>query len=347
MVRRQDAPGHRVLLGGVKAMKLSPHLVLRVCFVLLLGVAAFGVFSNLPVIRRSPLVPAAGLAAPAEQPLRFVVVAPQYDHPFWLGVGRGARTAGERLGINVEFTGPRRASLEEQVQLLDQATAAQVDGILTQGVPDPRIARALAKAVDRGIPVITLETDLPDPSVRRLAYVGSDNYQAGLMAAKELLARTGGDAVVGIIRGNLGPEEEDLRVAGFRAGLKSAPGVRVAAVEPSELNRTVAGQKALKLIREHPAITAMYGTTALDAVGIAQSVTALGIKERILVLGWDQVGDTEDYLTRGAIDAVVDEDPQLMGRRAVEAMESYLRRDERPTGLLHTPFALRTGGGSR
>lgn len=326
-------------------MKLAPSLVLRVCFALLVALVTFGAVRNLPAIRERPLLETAP-AAPARQPLRFVIVAPQYDHPYWARIRQGAQDAAHRLAISLEFTGPRRAGIEDQVALIDQATAAQVDGILTRGVADPRLVRAVARAVDRGIPVITLDADLAEGQARRLTYVGSDNYAAGRLLAGELVRRTGGRAAVGIVRGDLDPEEQDLRLQGIRDGIAGTPGVRIVAVERSEMNRTIAGQKVLKIAAEHPEVNVLVGTTALDGVGIAQSVSALQVRDRVLVMGWDVVSDTEEQLARGGIQAVVAQAPEEMGRRGVAILEGYLRRDERPSGPSILPVSLRSGGGA-
>lgn len=322
-------------------MRFAPGFILRISFALLLGVVAFGLAENLPVLTARSLLPQAPVAAPGAQPLRFIIVAPQADHPFWLRVQKGAEAAAASLRVSVELTGPRRASLEEMVQLVDTATAAQVDGILTQGVPDQRLADAIARAADRGIPVVTVGTDLPG---RRLAYVGSDNYQAGRQAALDLLRRSGGKAVVGIVRGDFGPAEQDERVRGFRDALQGQAGVQLVATRESGMNRTVAGQEALQILAEHPEVTALYGTTALDAVGIAQIVSARGLSGQVQVAGWDYVDETSEYLSSGAISVLVDEDPELMGRLAVALLESYLRRDVRPSSIVGTPVALRHGG---
>lgn len=328
-------------------MKLSPSLVLRACVILLVAAVTLGLAANLPVIK-SPLLPAAyPVKNAAEAPLRFVVVAPLYDHPFWEQVYQGARAAGERLRVGVEFTGPRHASVAEQVQLLDMATAAQVDGIITPGVSDPQVARAVARAADRGIPVVTVETDLSGGPVRRLAYVGTDNYEGGKLAAYELLLRSGGKAVVGIVRGDLGPVEGDERVRGFRDVLASAPGARIVAVESSDLNRTLAGQKALEILREHPDVTALYATSALDFIGVAQSVTGLGLRPRIILVGWDSTEEPEDALVRSGVHIVLAQDAETMGKKAVETLEAYLRRDVRPAPDVFVPVTVRSGGMSR
>lgn len=323
-------------------VKPTPGAVLRVCLALLLGAAAFGLARNYPVLAGRPLlVPEFAPATGAEPPLRLVLVAPQRDHPFWLQVHAGARAAAERLGASVELHGPRRAAVEDQVQLLDMATAAQVEGIITAGIPDPRVAAAIARAVDRGIPVITVDTDLPG---RRLAYVGSDNAAAGRLAAAELVRATDGRAAVGVVRGLSGPEEEDQRLAGLRAGLAAAPGIRIVAVAASALDRTRAGERALQILREHPEVTVLVGTTALDALGAAQGVAAAGAG-RILILGWDPLPDAGELLARGTLHAVVEQAPAEMGARAVELLEGFLRRDVRPGPVVYTPVSLRQGGG--
>lgn len=319
-------------------MQLSTRTTVRIFLVLLVSTAAFGLFTNILGVIGRPLLGRATRVPETGQTLRFVIVAPQYDHPYWEQVRRGAVAMGDRLNAHVDFYAPRRASLTEQAQLLDNATMAQVDGIITQGVSDPQIEQAINKAVNRGIPVITVDTDSPGP---RLAYVGSDNYTAGQLAAKEMLKRLTGPAVIGIIRGNLGPEESDERVRGFRDALAGVPDVSIAAVESSDLTRTAAGQQALKIRQQHPDVNVFYGTTALDAVGVVQSLSTQGLEGELLVIGWDDVGEAGDLFTRGFIDMVVRQLPEEMGSRAVSLMEAYLRRDLRPQPINFVPADLR------
>jgi len=328
-------------------LRVPPGLLFRFCLGLLLGTVALALISNLSVLRGKPLLPETTAVRSPSQPLRFVIVAPQSDHPFWEAVRDGARQAAGGRSIDVEFSGPRRASLEEQANLLHMATAAQVDGIITQGVPeDPQIAEAIYRAIDTGIPVVTVDVDQPLLAGRtnsRLTYIGSDNYAAGRAMAEELIRRSGGKADVGIVRGGLGSGEHDLRVQGFRDRLAVEPGIRIVAVESSGMNRTVAAEKALQM---KDRATAFYGTTALDAVGIAHALRPEPSRRR-LVFGFDDVADAEEYLLRGQITAVIHQEPEEMGRSAVTVLEDYLREDKRPDAFIHTPFSIRRGGDGR
>ncbi|MFZ5824323.1 MAG: sugar ABC transporter substrate-binding protein [Bacillota bacterium] len=325
-------------------MKLSPTKVYRTSLWLLAIALLFSTVWNLP-IAFAPLLPAYPVVT-GEKPLRFVIVAPLSDSHTWTKVAQGARSASEALQLNVEFTSPRHAAVAEQIRLIDSAAAAQVDGIITLGVPDAEVAAAVARAADRGIPVVTAEVDLPDPG-RRLAYVGTDNYEAGRLAAYELLLRTGGKAVVGIVRGHFGPAEEDLRIKGFQDVLATAPDVRIVAIESSNSNRTLAGQKALAIIEQFPDVNVFYATTVQDTIGVAQSITAKGIRNRILLIGWDVNGEADEVLVRGGLHAVILQDPEAMGRRAVQVLEAYLRRDLRPDSTTYIPVMIRSGGAAR
>ena len=321
-------------------MRLTATFVVRLFSALLIGTAAFGLFNNVLRIGGAPLLGQPTAVPEVGSTLRFVIVAPHADHPYWAQVRQGALTVGQTINVHVDFTGPHRASVEEQARLINAATAAQVDGIITQGVDHLLVELAITKAVNRGIPVITVDTDSAGP---RLAYVGSDNYQAGRRAAEALITQTGGIALVGIVRGGLGPVETDQRVLGFRDGIASAPGVRIAAVESSDMTRTAAGQQALRIRQQHPDVNVFYGTTALDAVGIVQSLSRQGVRDRLLVIGWDDFWETKDPYWQEFDRFVLHQQPEAMGSKAVQLLEAYLRRDRRPSPVHHLPVELRGG----
>jgi len=321
----------------------SPTLILRISITLLIA-AMLGGLAGYLQISREPVIAANYPVRSGNPPLRFLIVAPAQDNSFWTQVYRGASEAAARLNVTVEMQGARRASVEELVQLIDMAAAAQVDGIITQGVEDASLAAVMTKAANRGIPVITVETDITGSPTRRLAYVGTDNYQAGRLAAEELILRTGGEAVIGIVRGHLGPEESDLRLQGFRDALTMAPNMRIVAVAESQLNRNVAGRKALQILQQYPEVTALYATTEVDSIGVAQAVATVTGSRDILVVGWrSEQGWAEEPLSNLVRVSMV-EDPAAMGRVAVEVLEAYLRRDVRPDRELSTPVTVKSRG---
>ena len=52
------------------------------------------------------------------------------------------------------------------------------------------------KAIDKGIPVFTVDTDAPRS--KRLTYIGTNNYNAGIFMGKLVKSILGGEGSIGI-----------------------------------------------------------------------------------------------------------------------------------------------------
>lgn len=275
------------------------------------------------------LVPNPWPAMPVEPVARqphIVVVAQEHPHPYWEHVRAGAAEAAGRLGVTLEFVGPERWTVHAHTRLLDMAIAGRPDGIITQGLSEQDFTPLINKAIQRGIPVITIDTDSPS---RRLAYVGTDNYQSGLVAGRLLVEATGGQARVGIITGSLHAANQVERVQGIRDAIAPYPGIREVALEESNISLIGATEAALRILEQHPEVSALIGTSALDAPGAARAMATAGRRELVLI-GWDDLAETLALLRNGRLYGTVVQKPYEMGVRSVELMVDYLQGNPIP-----------------
>jgi len=93
-----------------------------------------------------------------------------------------------------------------------------VDGIAIATSDPTAIAPTIEKAMAKGIPVITLDTDAPQS--KRLVYIGTDNYSAGKIAGlvmSDLLGIKGGKVTIGT--GSLTAMNSLERMRGFMDGI--------------------------------------------------------------------------------------------------------------------------------
>ncbi|HET7627597.1 MAG TPA: sugar-binding protein [Bacillales bacterium] len=262
----------------------------------------------------------AGLAKSSEyvRPhYHFVLIPEEMDNPYWRSVQKGADAAAKKYGAVVEYRGPVQSNLSEHIKVMRESVAAKVDGILTQGLDEREVA-VINDAIQHGIPVVTVDTDLPGS--RRLAYVGTDNYAAGLKAGRYLAKATGGLAKVGIVTGSFESTGQRLRVKGFRDAVAEIPGIEVVAVESSQISRVQAAEKAYKIFREHPEVNAFFGTSALDGIGISAAAQSLGQSKTVFLLAFDAVEDTLTLMKDGKIDATIVQKPYEMGYESVRLM---------------------------
>lgn len=249
-----------------------------------------------------------------------VLIEQEQGHPYWQMVERGATDAAGVYGIDIECNGPVRNSMEEQIKLLEKAIAAKVDGIIVQGLNDGKFTPVINKAVDHGIPVLTIDTDAP--TSKRLAYVGTDNVDAGKRLGQLVVQTTGGRGKIGVIIGSESAESQLQRLSGLRSVVSGYPDLEIVDVRGSNISLMEAIQQAAEMLSSHPEINMMVGTSATDALGILQAKKSLK-RSGLKIVGFDDLQETLDAIANGEMEATVAQQPYLMGETSVRLLNSY------------------------
>ena len=117
----------------------------------------------------------------------YVWVSKLVHHP---GYVYHAHTTLNRLarqyGVKITTAGPDDTNLSGYVKVVEEAVLRRVSGIMIVGWGDDEIVPAVDSAIDAGIPVITVDSDIPGS--KRLAHTGTDWYDMGGRMAEELAA---------------------------------------------------------------------------------------------------------------------------------------------------------------
>jgi simple sugar transport system substrate-binding protein len=151
------------------------------------------------VRRDAPVIVAGGSAPaqpqPGDQPgpprgaVRIAVVTHgQASSPFWAIVRNGVDAAARQLDVLVSYRAPEVYSVSRMEQLIGDAIASKPDGLVVS-LPDPALGRSVRRAVDAGIPTITINSGFE--VARRLgvlAHVGQPEELAGFRAGRRLVA---------------------------------------------------------------------------------------------------------------------------------------------------------------
>ena len=96
----------------------------------------------------------------------------------------GMQDAAKLLGadIKTELRGPATWDASQEARAIEQLIAKGVKGIIVTAGDATTLNPAIDKAMARGIPVITFDSDAPDS--QRLCFAGTNNYEAGKVAGK-------------------------------------------------------------------------------------------------------------------------------------------------------------------
>jgi LacI family transcriptional regulator len=235
-------------------------------------------------------------------------------------------TGAVRQALEAELPTLRPAAIRSRFHLREEGAAGEVvavlddigrrgsAGVILKATDDPAVTDAITRLAERGIPTVTLVTDLP--ASRRVAYVGMDNRAAGATAAYLLTAvtaRAPGTALVTISRTMFRGEEE--REMGFRAALRTlAPERRIHEITDTDGLDTSLRTAVTDALSRDPQIDSVYSvgggnTATLDAFDRAGRVPRA-------YLAHDLDADNVALLRQGRLTAVLHHDLRFDMRQA-------------------------------
>ena len=197
----------------------------------------------------------------------------------------------------------------ELLAVLDKIATRGSHGVLLKAPNDARMVEAVARLKARGIPVMTLVTDLPGSA--RLAYVGMDNRAAGQTAAyllgQWLGTRRRAAVLVSLSSTRFRGEEE--REAAFVEAL----GQHYPLLQPVDASEGLGLHEAtaklvLQRLRKYPEVCAVYSIGGANAA-ILQAFAQAGRRCRVFI-GHDLDADNLPLLRAGKINAVLHHDLQ-------------------------------------
>jgi len=136
-----------------------------------------------------------------------VVTHGQAGDAFWDIVKSGAEQAGKDQGVTVTYAGDGEPA--RQRQLIDNAVARGVDGLVVSMANPDGVRGSVEAAVDKGIPVVTINSGLErSAEFGAITHVGQSEELAG-EAAGERLQDEGLSKVICVVHeaGNVGLEQ--------------------------------------------------------------------------------------------------------------------------------------------
>jgi len=163
-------------------------------------------------------------ATPEERTVKIIMVQHAlcaWDS-FWCTVEQGAKDAAAAMNVDLTILGPDKFDLEKTASLIDQAVAANPDGLAVT-ITDPALFKEpIMRAINAGIPVVGYNAGAgPEKDgIPYLTYIGQDEYQGGYQGGKRLIAAGAKKGVC--INHQVGHAGLDARCNGFKDAFKEA-----------------------------------------------------------------------------------------------------------------------------
>jgi LacI family transcriptional regulator len=224
---------------------------------------------------------------------------------------------------------PERMTIEtHHVKALDGAALAHAldaldpkrcDCAVIVATDDDRVRKAVEGATRRGIPVVTLVSDISGSARRH--FVGVDNVAAGRTAGS-LLGRFCGPGKIGLIAGSLALRDHRERLEGFTELMqKEFPGHPLIGPREGSDDNAATEKLATAMLKEHPDLLGLYNVGAGNA-GLIKALEKSGRAGKLRVVAHELTAPTRKGLAGGLIDVVLDQNPEGEIRAAVTAARS-------------------------
>jgi LacI family transcriptional regulator len=269
--------------------------------------------------------------------VRLAVHLPEQIASFYDPIRHGIRTAAsEALGMRVEidFRTYERFG-QEDLKMLQEDVDKGYDGfILAPGSPrkmDPLLRRISSQ----GGHALFVATDAPRSP--RLAFVGSDAYVCGSIAAELLAMQLRQSGSVAIVTGDVTIEDHAQKLRGFAATVAvMAPHLHLLAAIESHDDPRQAYEMTRKLLTQQAHPSGIYVSTA-NSLAVVQAVEELGLLGRIQVVATDLFPELVPLMESGGVFATLHQRPFTQGKMAFEALARYLIQGLQPKVVTKLP----------
>ena len=178
-----------------------------------------------------PDAPATTAAPVRSGGLKIVMIAKNTTNPIFVSARKGAEAAARELaekhGVRIEIVWmtPDREDGELQASAIAQAVRDRASAILISCSDPARTTAAINNAVDRGVPVMTFDSDAADS--KRFAFYGVDDEKLGQTVMRELAGQIRKRGPVAILAGNADAPNLRKRVDGVKKEAALHPDIQI------------------------------------------------------------------------------------------------------------------------
>ena len=276
---------------------------------------AKSLLSLVPVAFVLPLLSCGGSQHSPDE--NYFLIATNIKVPYWQQALAGVVQAGRQLQVRAEMLGPDtfdpKAQHDQFVDLLKQKPT----GILVS-VSDPKVIQGdIDDAISQGVPVITIDSDAP--ASKRLTFIGTDNYKAGVTGAKIAVSKLQGKGNVVIFTM---PEQSNLndRLRGYRDTFAGYGQIKISEIVDIKGDYRVAFDKTESMVEHKANVDAFVCLEAIACPEVADVLGRNNVTGKVII-AMDTDQRTLEGIQKGLITATVGQKPFTMAYLGIKALD--------------------------
>ena len=246
------------------------------------------------------------------------VVLKAMDSEHWLSVRSGMSEAAQQNNMRlIVITAENETAFAEQNKIISDLLDNEIDALIVSPTNLHHTREFVDTARQRNIPVFSI-----DEEIDGIAYIGSNNYAVGEMAAAFMASKLPAGSEVSVISGSANQTAHIQRTAGFVDYIEKNTDLKIGTTLAAETQYRQAMNQAENLLRERPNTRGIFVTSAIMTLGVIE-VTDRNF-QAVTIVGVDTQNDAIMAVKHGSIDALISQDGHESGRLAIEVVAAHL-----------------------
>lgn len=282
---------------------------------------------------------------PKDETFRVAYMPPATEFNYYIAIGEGIKAVAAENEVEVFMLAPQSgADINGQMGMIQDVLTQDVDAIIFGTHDEFAAAPLLKQAVDKGIAVFMINSDIANFPTPIHGVVGYSQRNGTHKIADWAIENYGSKPLnVGIIEGQPGYHSTE-RVGGFLDGIKGNENFNVVVSIDGKWNVEGGNTAGMDILQAHPDLDMIFAANDYMIIGASFAAKALG-RSDIVLLGND--GDTSglEEIAAGKITATVNTSPFLMGKAAMSATIDALKGSY-PGGWIETPTSIEDKDGA-
>jgi len=241
---------------------------------------------------------------------------------FWNIAEKGVRKAEQDFGIKADVFRPLKGEVSDQQRFLEDIQVQNFDGVAVSPIDATAMTPLLDKVASK-MPLVCDDSDAPNS--KRVAYVGSNNVDAGRAAGRaaiDALAAAGyKTGKVALFVGRMDMQNSIDRKQGIDETLGKIPGIEILPVFLDGADRTKAKKNVEDALARYPDLVLMIGIWSYNGPALAGAARASSREKKPAIVVFDEEEETLKAIQDGLVFATITQKPFEFGYQSMKALK--------------------------
>lgn len=258
--------------------------------------------------------------ADSHKPLKFGATYMTMNNPYFTALNESIREVVESNGDILITRDPAQDQKRQNAQIqemLDEGVA----GIFVNPVDWEEITPALKACQAARVPLFNVDTDVKEPQYVATS-IQSDNYQAGVQCARDMMAKR--DSARIVIMNHYNIRSTIQRVQGFLDTIEGHSAYQVVEEKSTTSELEVAMEVMKQILDTDLEFDVVLGGNDPTALGALAALQMRHVEDRVMIYGIDGSPDSKAMIQQGYMEGTSAQRPIRMGRISAQAAYDYL-----------------------